>query len=151
MRGTALRYFSNAADFRFIPDHAGNRFCSWMKVSTKTVYPRPCGEQVSSCASLSFSGGLSPTMRGTARSASCFDRRCRFIPDHAGNRSRHDWPTSGNAVYPRPCGEQPLNIIASTIQNGLSPTMRGTAFLMSPDACQARFIPDHAGNSSATV
>ena len=95
--------------------------------------------------------GLSPQVRGTARSPRFPAAIHRFIPAGAGNRSRKATSGVSDAVYPRRCGEQKAFGLPTAQAHGLSPQVRGTA---APDRGQVfahRFIPAGAGNSGRPV
>ncbi len=85
MRGTEYFRIRFVNIHRFIPDHAGNSCLTALRSIPSTVYPRPCGEQITRAAATIGAAGLSPTMRGTAMHKIPALFAGRFIPDHAGN------------------------------------------------------------------
>ena len=106
VRGTGAPDETSMLDTRFIPARAGNSSWSRCSVSVRTVYPRPCGEQMSMLACASFTHGLSPPVRGTGHQRHRRPASRRFIPARAGNSWFGACPCSRSSVYPRPCGEQ---------------------------------------------
>ena len=76
-------------------------------------------------------------------------RRRRFIPAHAGNSCRCSPAQGSPAVHPRACGEQRTAPAPSRRCSGSSPRMRGTEGDAGRPPAPRRFIPAHAGNSSA--
>src|SRR5690606_4721330 len=92
------------------------------------------------------STGLSPRMRGTARESHKADLVPRFIPADAGNGSTRSIKLKAPAVYPRGCGERSRTNGGSITTCGLSPRMRGTVLIISPQPPRHRFIPADAGN-----
>ncbi len=114
------------ANMRFIPARAGNSHEHYAVLTRRTVYPRPCGEQV----------GHQPVLGADVR----------FIPARAGNSSRRRRWAGRGAVYPRPCGEQMFEAPRASISCGLSPPVRGTVLVTLGARVAGRFIPARAGN-----
>ncbi len=73
----------------------------------------------------------------------------RFIPAHAGNTRAPFMILRRMSVHPRACGEHPRSKILSQITSGSSPRMRGTRIVLFYRGRDSRFIPAHAGNTSA--
>merc|ERR1712023_558625 len=71
---------------RFIPARAGNSHEHYAVLTRRTVYPRPCGEQMFEAPRASISCGLSPPVRGTVLVTLGARVAGRFIPARAGNR-----------------------------------------------------------------
>ena len=90
--------------------------------------------------------GSSPRMRGTARPRYFPTGTRRFIPAHAGNRSKIWSSSTISTVHPRACGEQGVGSTRSTRKSGSSPRMRGTGARPARQSQADRFIPAHAGN-----
>ena len=126
VRGTAGVFLGAVGHVRFIPAGAGNRPHDPRIHSAKPVYPRRCGEQSAATTSRSWSGGLSPQVRGTGATG------------HATGSPR--------PVYPRRCGEQAPHNAGRSAANGLSPQVRGTAAKGNKHGKSIRFIPAGAGN-----
>ena len=148
VRGTGRRHQIRQHRDRFIPACAGNRTTISITLVSIAVHPRVCGEQVSSGSDDSSHSGSSPRVRGTGVRDKFADRRYRFIPACAGNRSSGlpRYPTT--AVHPRVCGEQ-IALVRPLIKVcGSSPRVRGTVFRRWRLHCQIRFIPACAGNST---
>ena len=93
--------------------------------------------------------GSSPRTRGTGRPHIHRHVLHRFIPAHAGNSSGGARAVSRPAVHPRARGEQSALMAPATAMSGSSPRTRGTAALHVAALQPGRFIPAHAGNSSA--
>ena len=85
-------------------------------------------------------------MRGTGRQVSSVWALLRFIPAHAGNRSRGAGRDGRGAVHPRACGEQMSCAASFSKKFGSSPRMRGTVENVAGHVSLGRFIPAHAGN-----
>ncbi len=88
MRGTEPYQSSETTSPRFIPAHAGNRGALIPATSPAPVHPRACGEQGPAPPRLRPDRGSSPRMRGTVYNPMPRRPVLRFIPAHAGNRSR---------------------------------------------------------------
>ena len=147
MRGTVTITEAEAAIYRFIPAHAGNRR-RWPATARRSpVHPRACGEQMIAWNTRSEVSGSSPRMRGTDSRIPRRSFRERFIPAHAGNRSIDRHFSMTKPVHPRACGEQALARAEFERGRGSSPRMRGTVTAASRDEIPDRFIPAHAGNS----
>ncbi len=150
MRGTGRAGRGRDEKARFIPAHAGNSRKSSLMETLNPVHPRACGEQFTSPPSSRDKNGSSPRMRGTVGDVKRPPDRPRFIPAHAGNRPlpRAGYPQI--PVHPRACGEQLPATARYDHGLGSSPRMRGTAGWDWHGWLALRFIPAHAGNSSAS-
>ncbi len=115
----------------------------------RPVHPRACGEQDAGNTGNTTVYGSSPRMRGTAFQSILRRFGARFIPAHAGNRRFHPRRDRRRSVHPRACGEQRLAILPRATRYGSSPRMRGTEGHLHHGHLHHRFIPAHAGNSSA--
>ena len=72
----------------------------------------------------------------------------RITPAHAG-KSEFDWqPNAEAADHPRPCGEKRPPIVASGVQIGSPPPMRGKGCSFSACSSVSRITPAHAGKSA---
>ena len=76
-------------------------------------------------------------------------RHGRAIPAHAGNTSSGRTPTRPGTVHPRACGEHSSDAVSDNLDDGSSPRMRGTPVGRHAREDLRRFIPAHAGNTSA--
>ena len=115
------------------------------------VHPRARGEQVAPLAVFAHFGGSSPRTRGTGMISGSLIARSRFIPAHAGNRVTVGKLSQWIAVHPRARGEQSADARAGALADGSSPRTRGTVVLHRAIGQHGRFIPAHAGNSSAAA
>ena len=117
--------------------------------AAKSAVTRPSGVR-GSCRSKNSSGSVScwitpRTPRPQPRSGcSC------FIPAHAGNTRSSTCRRIGRSVHPRARGEHGNRIDAPESPYGSSPRTRGTRFVCERCAVLDRFIPAHAGNTSAS-
>ena len=114
---------------RFIPAHAGN---------TRDDADWSVGHT-----------GSSPLTRGTPEPWPIPDIGNRFIPAHAGNTVRQLWRSLRTAVHPRSRGEHRVIGRVAEISGGSSPLTRGTRHDVERPAGHPRFIPAHAGNTTA--
>ena len=149
MRGTPTRYRDTLPICRFIPAHAGNTRHAPRHPPPHTVHPRACGEHPHISISISDCDGSSPRMRGTHTEELFRLFRKRFIPAHAGNTRFADLQRLHPPVHPRACGEHNACSQPSLIRPGSSPRMRGTRHHAILSMIDMRFIPAHAGNTSA--
>ena len=94
-------------------------------------------------------GGSSPRVRGTGFGLHGDERRQRFIPAGAGNRSARKPATPFSTVHPRGCGEQAHRCYAAVEVAGSSPRVRGTGHDHPQGLHVRRFIPAGAGNSGS--
>ena len=147
MRGTGDFHSFDSYVPRFIPAHAGNSRMIQTAPCCRPVHPRACGEQAAGFHDFEVQRGSSPRMRGTGCTVSKIVGLDRFIPAHAGNRTRNMSPRTATTVHPRACGEQAAACARGHPDFGSSPRMRGTALVSESPASPSRFIPAHAGNS----
>ena len=148
-RGTGQLHRIAMPTVRFIPAHAGNSRIFMRPPPWASVHPRARGEQVHERAPPDRNSGSSPRTRGTGTSRPAALPTRRFIPAHAGNRSRGSAGPARRPVHPRARGEQlPCPFCGST-EGGSSPRTRGTGWRRLRSTSRARFIPAHAGNRSA--
>ena len=150
VRGTLDGDRRGIADCRFIPAGAGNSQGETMLAILIAVYPRWCGELQNPRARILVIGGLSPLVRGTWIQAAVDAHIKRFIPAGAGNSGEKIRMGRVVPVYPRWCGELPVNVRIAKNIGGLSPLVRGTRAAMKFGFAPARFIPAGAGNSMAS-
>ena len=114
---------------RFIPAHAGNTLSSLSSNSAISVHPRPRGEHVEA----EFPGA----------------KFNRFIPAHAGNTTQILPAIVPSSVHPRPRGEHFMCAVRQNGMAGSSPPTRGTLPDGGVTISGTRFIPAHAGNTTA--
>ncbi len=131
---------------RFIPAPAGNGASMLPALLAFAVYPRACGERLTTAGESRAGGGLSPRLRGTVQHVISDVRHHRFIPAPAGNGSPNAISCKCSTVYPRACGERGVDCVSHVVFLGLSPRLRGTDLLQSINVMVMRFIPAPAGN-----
>ncbi len=148
-RGTHFVVVENGAPGRFIPAHAGNTPVTHKCSDKDPVHPRARGEHSSDDALSAVRPGSSPRTRGTRGAARGKCAGVRFIPAHAGNTSSVTSIRRKLTVHPRARGEHAAFITAHVRMVGSSPRTRGTpvAATLVHELC--RFIPAHAGNTTA--
>ncbi len=149
MRGTLDDRYEAFQAARFIPAHAGNTLCTWLKTSSVTVHPRACGEHADQIHADHAVCGSSPRMRGTLLGGVVVARHRRFIPAHAGNTMSGALSDPQTPVHPRACGEHEFECHGCGQHIGSSPRMRGTQRRERVFVVGDRFIPAHAGNTMA--
>ena len=147
LRGTVDQFGSEFIQHRFIPAPAGNRPGRTHRQETGTVHPRACGEQTDVSTLDRGSDGSSPRLRGTADRSDDTVLTFRFIPAPAGNSTSTRFPTKGEPVHPRACGEQVATRDGVSRIIGSSPRLRGTDHGLHDFLDIERFIPAPAGNS----
>ena len=149
MRGTRAPATADALQKRFIPAHAGNTPPRSATPGAQAAHPRACGEHSRARWSSRRIRGSSPRMRGTRGRSFAATPTARFIPAHAGNTPAHSTRRIFRAVHPRACGEHFGSVTPKISLIGSSPRMRGTPAAHRPHCSRVRFIPAHAGNTSA--
>ena len=150
MRGTPGRRRRENRRLRFIPAHAGNTAADQLRAHRRAVHPRACGEHSRDRAPVLSVDGSSPRMRGTRPRSDAEREARRFIPAHAGNTLDPARRLGSDPVHPRACGEHASTSICSMTLSGSSPRMRGTRLRQFVAEQGERFIPAHAGNTSAS-
>ena len=110
------------------------------------VHPRGRGEQSSIVWPVDVVTGSSPRTRGTGVSWQQVERRHRFIPADAGNRSMRRTTGVNATVHPRGRGEQQRGSGHCGNGRGSSPRTRGTEVAAITARLVRRFIPADAGN-----
>ena len=151
MRGTQDIAQYAAELLRFIPAHAGNTSSGRTSRPAPSVHPRACGEHSTATEAKAQEVGSSPRMRGTHPRRDVTLLVSRFIPAHAGNTSAWSISPFARAVHPRACGEHWIFTQAYPSSIGSSPRMRGTLQVADGRHPGHRFIPAHAGNTSASA
>ena len=149
-RGTLHCNKAHSDQCRFIPAHAGNTSAFFCASASSAVYPRSRGEHHFQPHHSNSTRGLSPLTRGTLMIPQIFGMRGRFIPAHAGNTNMISGFLCGSPVYPRSRGEHAGFSVDGTTFKGLSPLTRGTLIKTLRLFGHRRFIPAHAGNTSAS-
>ena len=89
--------------------------------------------------------GLSPRVRGSLDRGRSADGQVRSIPACAGEPPSGSRRSPPFKVYPRVCGGAAFNRPDSHIDQGLSPRVRGSRYILGRGAATARSIPACAG------
>ena len=126
VRGTETPVCPGCAYERFIPARAGNSGVLPASVRTRSVHPRPCGEQIYRVRHNVDEAGSSPPVRGTVRLEQLNSIQPGFIPARAGNSDPSYCQILSLPVHPRPCGEQKIPLFCTPTTAGSSPPVRGT-------------------------
>ena len=116
---------------------------------TKAGSSRFCGEHFASNRGTGETAGSSPLARGTRPDRNRSWVFLRFIPAHAGNTRAVDMGANHPPVHPRSRGEHMSSAMRYQSCAGLSPLARGTLIKRRLHVRKLRFIPAHAGNTSA--
>ena len=146
VRGTAEWRVTETAAQRFIPAGAGNgAACSSLTVAA-SVHPRGCGERSPQVPGIAAILGSSPRVRGTVALGAEQHLVVRFIPAGAGNGNPSTRISTSSSVHPRGCGERSVFRLASSVESGSSPRVRGTDHRLGSTVPLLRFIPAGAGN-----
>ena len=145
VRGSHRASVATEAVRRSIPAGAGKPAGRWRGGSGSWVYPRRCGEAISSPLPANSFKGLSPQVRGSRRLPAAPRRARGSIPAGAAKpRCRRNRPSSCR-VYPRRCGEAAVPYAAPASHPGLSPQVRGSLAVSSAVRTRAGSIPAGAG------
>ena len=126
VRGTLGVGARSHQKLRFIPACAGNITCAPVRLSTRSVHPRVCGEHAFLQKLVLSSVGSSPRVRGTWMLTGLGMRPVGFIPACAGNIEAPTTPPDSLPVHPRVCGEHEQAITDEIDDAGSSPRVRGT-------------------------
>ncbi len=102
------------------------------------------------CSAFHTSSGSSPLTRGTLPAAAAAVESLRFIPTHAGNTGPAASGPGNISVHPHSRGEHASSFIGSPRSSGSSPLTRGTLRRCCERSGTWRFIPTHAGNTTAS-
>ena len=89
--------------------------------------------------------GLSPPVRGSPVNGLSDTGILRSIPARAGEPIPGDWICSLTVVYPRPCGGAAAVDSTHTLNEGLSPPVRGSPGLQHHLGALVGSIPARAG------
>ena len=95
--------------------------------------------------------GSSPLTRGKHAHLGCSSDQKRLIPAHAGKTSKTQPTSSPPQAHPHSRGENVLEPIRKTIQQGSSPLTRGKQRGSVYDRVQHGLIPTHAGKTLLLV
>ena len=134
-----------------IPARAGEPYRRRPGSPSGRVYPRACGGTVHICQSETFSGGLSPRVRGNLYRAPADRHGLGSIPARAGEPSGNGFWLAGIGVYPRACGGTFTHDIAMWELEGLSPRVRGNLDLHQCRMHLQGSIPARAGEPFSKI
>ena len=151
VRGTGVVDDQAGPRHRFIPACAGNGASSGVSVRGMAVHPRVCGERSTVSSITQPVAGSSPRVRGTGPHGRDHRLLRRFIPACAGNGRLLFFCAMSAPVHPRVCGERLAARPRSSVINGSSPRVRGTAGRHVLVHELARFIPACAGNGPTSA
>ena len=151
VRGNLHWTFDGLGIWGSIPARAGEPYPQIRQRKHPTVYPRACGGTRYSLADLESGHGLSPRVRGNPKGN--MGRRSRYgsIPARAGEPRNSRSAISASTVYPRACGGTNLINRASSIDEGLSPRVRGNPLMRARGAWSRGSIPARAGEPWASA
>ena len=116
--------------------------------SMRPEHPRVCGENVSVPVMACSLVGTSPRMRGKPTVQLFTLVGGRNIPAYAGKTPRCLRKGSVPPEHPRVCGENPPDLLKSTLLSGTSPRMRGKPAAQGPLGRWRRNIPAYAGKTT---
>ena len=108
-----------------IPACAGEPDKPDLPMLYRTVYPRLCGGTLKLGRRNSWGGGLSPPVRGNLDPPPSYSAAQRSIPACAGEPVSRVEGGGFAGVYPRLCGGTLGSEVGRTLQQGLSPPVRG--------------------------
>ena len=134
---------------RLIPAHAGKTPISCFLMLLSGAHPRACGENFFRFFQAPWQAGSSPRMRGklTAPQTGVFHRG--LIPAHAGKTGADHHIFGRGGAHPRACGENEELRVASGVDAGSSPRMRGKPWVRRYGIWHTGLIPAHAGKTSS--
>ena len=128
-----------------IPASAGERTSPVQSILIRKVYPRECGGTRGGHDGWSLSWGLSPRVRGNARSHLVSVGVSGSIPASAGERFQGHFAVISKKVYPRECGGTLRSMQQVRPLQGLSPRVRGNDALAHITGIGQGSIPASAG------
>ena len=108
-----------------IPACAGEPVLHAKPSAFERVYPRVCGGTSASAPTASVRPGLSPRVRGNLGIGVCGDLPNGSIPACAGEPPSDSSTERVKRVYPRVCGGTVNVELLETVEEGLSPRVRG--------------------------
>ena len=125
VRGNLPHVFRNGDSYRSIPACTGEPCIRRPRTECRAVYPRVYGGTCGSLATCSFSGGLSPRVRGNLEEVLLEDAGARSIPACTGEPCCSNQTATGRSVYPRVYGGTGMPRHFGGGHAGLSPRVRG--------------------------
>ena len=145
VRGNPNRFLTVCPSSRSIPACAGEPLTGWRPAAGPGVYPRVCGGTSDGLAPSSWSGGLSPRVRGNRLPSEQQSHHPGSIPACAGEPAARARRRRRKRVYPRVCGGTGSSFGYRGGSAGLSPRVRGNPWPPPWTAWSARSIPACAG------
>ena len=134
-----------------IPASAGEPEGPCSPAHAKRVYPRECGGTIALLDINATLAGLSPRVRGNPWTNSSGCGLARSIPASAGEPRGTRASRRASGVYPRECGGTQIARIADSLQEGLSPRVRGNRYRRRRVRGRAGSIPASAGEPPAAL
>ena len=114
-----------ASSTRSIPACAGEPICPTLSANRNAVYPRVCGGTRDYAVSIVGFDGLSPRVRGNQGRYGLPVGDFGSIPACAGEPQKERAYGQAYKVYPRVCGGTTTQYTGISVQDGLSPRVRG--------------------------
>ena len=145
MRGNPAGRLPAGVRQRSIPAYAGEPPGCCLPTGQRGVYPRVCGGTRARPPIAGRVAGLSPRMRGNPTAGTARTWRARSIPAYAGEPRRAGLRRATAGVYPRVCGGTVSRLPPFSLDNGLSPRMRGNHKINRRRQKTDRSIPAYAG------
>ena len=146
VRGTASNIHDKLLDAGIIPARAGNSRFTIRPRSLHRDHPRACGEQRLWHVPPHCRSGSSPRVRGTVLPVVVNAVVQGIIPARAGNSVGVPKALVSKRDHPRACGEQVVRELLVGRDQGSSPRVRGTGFVLPVRARYPGIIPARAGN-----
>ena len=128
-----------------IPARAGEPSPLRQRITSKKVYPRPCGGTGWRRVAGTPGTGLSPPVRGNLADVAALGDRDGSIPARAGEPASSLIALARRWVYPRPCGGTQSSPPLGTEEAGLSPPVRGNRSHLDGEGTATGSIPARAG------
>ena len=146
-RGKHIALYTQAAERRLIPAHAGKTQDVVGVHAAPWAHPRSRGENVTINAGWDRLEGSSPLTRGKPRLARRCGRSARLIPAHAGKTPCNPRKQATQQAHPRSRGENLSLYPLLGICAGSSPLTRGKHRGCARGSRRPGLIPAHAGKT----
>ena len=133
-----------------IPAHAGKTTNARPANQSPPAHPRSRGENRSSSARVSVTGGSSPLTRGKRKHRVEHRLHGGLIPAHAGKTQDQPRRTPQTSAHPRSRGENRVAVYSITATGGSSPLTRGKLGIALDVDPMSGLIPAHAGKTAVS-